>query len=538
MPGILVQSPFEYFTDQNGRALINGRIYIGLPNQDPVQFPQAVFYDAAMTIPAQQPIKTNSGGYPSDSSGNAQRLFTAGAYSIYVTDQNGANVLSAANSVDGFYGVVASDLANNTDPTKGSDLVGYILQTGATGTTVHDKIERIVVDIKDFGAAGNGTANDSAAFTAAAALGRAILLPAGNYNVPTGNFSNVKFYSYDGATCTNSTVSIVDPLSNSLSVGTRASFPCLPSALPFGWLHENGQVVNRSVYPQLWAFANTSGNIVDEVDKINNPTAFGRGNGTSTFSLPDFRGVNSGFADASRGLDTSFVLGKIITVSAASAAPGISVRTGISTPAIRAFGSAVNQGSIDIQALQTQVNTNSNDIIALQSGKANAIQGANAWASMFCDPTTGTYSQTGTTVTVTITSHGMSTGMYAYLNFTSGTAVDGYFQVTVTGVNTFTVTALAPLTTSGNVSRELYVLSSYNVASVSRAGGGLNDVVFSVSRPNAFYAVQASASISRTTGGARIAGTLNKSTSGFRLETVTGAGAAADCQVVDFAVFG
>ena len=65
---------------------------------------------------------------------------------------------------------------------------------------------------------------------------------------------------------------------------------------------------------------------------------------------------------------------------------------------------------------------------------------------------TGTYDQAGTTtITVTCTNHGLTTGDSVYLDFTSGTAVDAYFnQVTVTNSSTFTVTA-AVLTTSGNV---------------------------------------------------------------------------------------
>lgn len=386
MPNILVESPFQFITDNSGRPLINGKIYVGLPGQNAQNFPQSVWFDVSGTIPATQPIRTNQAGQPCDVSGNPQRLFTAGPYSLLITDQNGAEVESANNSLDGFYGVIASDLANNTDPTKGSDLVGYILQAGATGTTVHDKLERIVVDIKDFGAVGNGTTNDKAAFDAAVANGRTILLPAGNYNVPSGDYGSSRFYSFDGATCTNSTVAIVDPLASSLAVGTEATFSCVASALPFGWLHMDGATLNRSVYPQLWAFANASGNIVDEVNKPANQGAFGRGNGTTTFSLPDKRATNQGFADASKGLDTSFALGKVVTVTAASAAPGISVRSVISTPAIRAFAASVNQGSIDIQALQAQVTSISATLFGISQTWQN-VTGSRALGTNYTNTT-------------------------------------------------------------------------------------------------------------------------------------------------------
>lgn len=65
--------------------------------------------------------------------------------------------------------------------------------------------------------------------------------------------------------------------------------------------------------------------------------------------------------------------------------------------------------------------------------------------------TAGTYAQSGTTtLTVTATDHGWKTGDSVYLNFTSGTAVDGQFTVTKLTADTFTVTTTSA-TTTGNV---------------------------------------------------------------------------------------
>jgi len=70
---------------------------------------------------------------------------------------------------------------------------------------------------------------------------------------------------------------------------------------------------------------------------------------------------------------------------------------------------------------------------------------------------TGTYSQSGTTtLTVTSTSHGLSTGNSVYLDFTSGTATDGTFTITVTSADAFTVTTTSA-TTSGNVTVSKWV---------------------------------------------------------------------------------
>jgi len=65
---------------------------------------------------------------------------------------------------------------------------------------------------------------------------------------------------------------------------------------------------------------------------------------------------------------------------------------------------------------------------------------------------TGTYSQSGTTVTMTVTNHGIAVGETVTLDFTTGSATDGTFIVaSAADQNTFTTTAAASATTSGNV---------------------------------------------------------------------------------------
>ena len=66
---------------------------------------------------------------------------------------------------------------------------------------------------------------------------------------------------------------------------------------------------------------------------------------------------------------------------------------------------------------------------------------------------TGTYSQSGSTVTLTITNHGLAIGDVVTIDYTSGSATDGDFAIVTTADdNTFTVTAASSATNSGNVS--------------------------------------------------------------------------------------
>ena len=62
-----------------------------------------------------------------------------------------------------------------------------------------------------------------------------------------------------------------------------------------------------------------------------------------------------------------------------------------------------------------------------------------------------TYAISGTTITITKSSHGYSAGSFVTVDFTSGTGVDGDYEIqTVPDSNTFTLTSATSLTTSGN----------------------------------------------------------------------------------------
>ena len=62
-----------------------------------------------------------------------------------------------------------------------------------------------------------------------------------------------------------------------------------------------------------------------------------------------------------------------------------------------------------------------------------------------------TYAISGTTITITKSSHGYSAGSFVTVDFTSGTGVDGDYEIkTVPDANTFTLTSATSLTTSGN----------------------------------------------------------------------------------------
>jgi phage-related tail fiber protein len=80
---------------------------------------------------------------------------------------------------------------------------------------------------------------------------------------------------------------------------------------PVGWIPAHGQLLNRADYPLLWAFAEASGNIVDEAQWAANPGKYSRGDGELTFRAPDLRGEFRRTLDAGRGKDAGRTIGTV-----------------------------------------------------------------------------------------------------------------------------------------------------------------------------------------------------------------------------------
>lgn len=85
--------------------------------------------------------------------------------------------------------------------------------------------------------------------------------------------------------------------------GQVAYFPA--TAAPNGWLVCDGSVISRTTYASLWTFANASGNIVADGSwsASTTPGSFSSGDGTTTFRIPDLRGIFIRDWDDGAGID-------------------------------------------------------------------------------------------------------------------------------------------------------------------------------------------------------------------------------------------
>lgn len=96
----------------------------------------------------------------------------------------------------------------------------------------------------------------------------------------------------------------------------------------------------------------------------------------------------------------------------------------------------------------------------------------------------GSYSRTGTTITVTSTAHGLSVGNTVYLDFTSGGAVDGSFTVvSAPTADTFTVTS----GTSGSTSGSVLVCKTIGPFTANGAGTVCREIGIDVVCPRGLY---------------------------------------------------
>jgi len=95
MSALSVEPPYPAFADADGQPLDDGYILIGTVNLNPITNPIAVFFNAALTIAAVQPIRT-SGGYPVYQ-GTPARIYAASDYSIQVQNKNGSVVYTSLN---------------------------------------------------------------------------------------------------------------------------------------------------------------------------------------------------------------------------------------------------------------------------------------------------------------------------------------------------------------------------------------------------------------------------------------------------------
>jgi hypothetical protein len=326
--------------------------------------------------------------------------------------------------------------------------------SGATQRTALDKL-RDVVSVKDFGAVGNGTTDDTTAFNNAwtASNPNPVYVPGGSYAI-TGTVTG-SFVSFGSVTIVGGTV-------NSIS-----------------------------------QYA---------------------GNATVTGDLA----VNGG------DITTTSATATLVNATATT----VNIGGAATTVALGASAGTVSVGNLSMNA---------------GYGSIAPVYGCRAWANI--NGTTNnnvaaTYSQSGTTVTVTSNNHGHLAGHYIYNVISTGTAVTGGYFITSVTTNTFTYTASTSLTTSGNCSlTRATIRASGNVHSVYFPATGSYVVNFLTAMPDANYVLTgASGGQSATSNGSvylydQYLTPPGRTTLYMPIYTPNTIGSGASCPNIDIAIF-
>jgi hypothetical protein len=182
-----------------------------------------------------------------------------------------------------------------------------------------------------------------------------------------------------------------------------------------------------------------------------------------------------------------------------------------------------------------------------QTGSA-PIYGCRAWVNFdgtLTNVTSNAYSRTTTTVTVTKSAHGLTTGNKLVISSATDTGLNtaantASAEIVRVDDNNFTFQTASTGTTTGTLTYARGIRGSGNVASVTRNGTGDYTVTFATALPSANYSAVASSGNLDASTGAESTTTTDRTTASFSVYTAnsTNTPPAANRAEVSVVVFG
>ena len=249
MSGSLIPNAKQQFLDANGNPLAGGFVYYYIPGTTTFK---NTYQNSALTILNTNPIILDSAG--------EAIIYGNGSYRQIVTDVNGNLIWDQTTVVP----ITISDVVTFYSESNGSSLIGYTQgSANAVSRTVQNKLQESV-SVLDFGAVGDGVADDTASIQAAINS-----LSSGNLYFPIGTYK------------VTSTISITAPIQ---LIGEGWS---VISSDVFGssqWTYGTGSAtygtIIRSTVTSGYAFTFNNSSVV--AYGLKNICIIGPGTGTST----------------------------------------------------------------------------------------------------------------------------------------------------------------------------------------------------------------------------------------------------------------
>ena len=253
MSVLKIELPFPVFTDVDGNPLEDGYIYIGESGKNPEGFPIDTWWDSALSVPAVQPVRT-IGGYASRSGTPGKLYINSLDYSITARNKNNTLVWSTL-TVSGVPSTVAITVEDVAEaqlilPTAGASIIirsadgngrVWTAVTGLTGqsnnggtfagtqiaydTTAVWRAENYSfgsVSVIEFGAIGDGIADDTVAIQAALDASLYITFPAGRYLISATLIAQAKS-KLEGAGAEKTILQRTANYGDTIQIGTVAT---------------------------------------------------------------------------------------------------------------------------------------------------------------------------------------------------------------------------------------------------------------------------------------------------------------------------
>lgn len=174
-----------------------------------------------------------------------------------------------------------------------------------------------------------------------------------------------------------------------------------------GFIKKNGALLSRTTYANLWAYAQASGNIVDETTwNAGAYGSFSTGDGSTTFRIPDDRGYFDRAWDDGRGVDSGRAIGtsqvddiKLHNHTATSSTTGAHAHTGTTSSDSHYHGTTLGSASGSVVP-RTQAKWGGDDIMG---GNATANTDTYTHYHSFTTSTTGDHAHT-----ITVNANGIA----------------------------------------------------------------------------------------------------------------------------------